>query len=174
VYVLVYPYTNTLFTFEPETVVVTNPVVFSDATQLSGNVSTGWAWTFGDGQTSDVQNPEHAYSTPGEYQVCLTVLTELGCSEEFCDTITVVPAELELPNIVTPNGDAVNDVLEVKYLPFYPDNEIKVYNRWGNIVFQKKNYANDWSPQSVSDGVYFYIVSINGGKEYSQILHVAK
>lgn len=174
VYVLVYPYTTTLFTFEPETVVVTNPVVFSDATQLSGNVPTGWAWTFGDGQTSDVQNPEHAYSTPGEYQVCLTVLTELGCSEEFCDTITVVPAELELPNIVTPNGDAVNDVLEVKYLLFYPDNEIKVYNRWGNIVFQKKNYANDWSPQSVSDGVYFYIVSINGGKEYSQILHVAK
>jgi gliding motility-associated-like protein len=81
---------------------------------------------------------------------------------------------LELPNIVTPNGDAVNDLLEVKYLQFYPENEIKVYNRWGNLVFEKKNYKNDWNAQSVSDGVYFYIVSITGGKEYSQILHVTK
>jgi gliding motility-associated-like protein len=174
VYVLVYPYTNTAFTLEPETVVVSSPVTFSDQTQLNGNASTGWQWTFGDGQTSDVQNPQHTYSAPGEYSVCLTVWTELDCSEEFCDTLTVVPADLELPNIVTPNGDAVNDLLEVKYLQFYPENEIKVYNRWGNLVFEKKNYKNDWNAQSVSDGVYFYIVSITGGKEYSQILHVTK
>lgn len=174
VYVMVYPYTNTLFTFEPETLVVTNPAVFTDQTQLNGNSATGWSWTFGDGQTSETQNPEHAYAAPGAYQVCLTVLTGQGCSQEFCDTITVVPAEIELPNIVTPNDDAVNDLLEVKYLQFFPENEIKVYNRWGNIVFQKKNYMNDWNAKSVSDGVYFYVVSITGGKEYTQILHVAK
>jgi gliding motility-associated-like protein len=172
--VWVYPFTNTNFTFEPETVVVTNTVTFSDQTQLNGNAATGWEWSFGDGQTSNEQNPQHSYAAPGTYQVCLSVITEFGCTQQFCDSVTVIPAELELPNIVTPNDDGVNDLLQVKYLEFYPNNQIKVYNRWGNIVFEKKNYANDWSPKNVSDGVYFYVVSIEGGKEYSEILHVAK
>lgn len=174
IYVWVYPFANTGFTFEPETVAVFNTVAFSDQTVLNGNSATGWEWNFGDGQTSDQQNPQHTYSAPGTYQVCLSVLTEFGCTQQFCDTVTVIPAELELPNIVTPNDDGVNDLLHVKYLEFYPDNQIKVYNRWGNIVFEKKNYANDWSPKNVSDGVYFYVVSVDGGKEYSQILHVTK
>ncbi len=174
IYVMVYPFTTTNFTFEPETVVVTNPVTFSDQTQLNGNPVTGWEWSFGDGQSSGEQNPQHTYGSPGTYQVCLSLITEFGCTQQFCDSITVIPAELELPNIVTPNDDGVNDLLQVKYLEFYPNNQIKVYNRWGNIVFEKKNYANDWSPKNVSDGVYFYVVSIDGGKEYSEILHVAK
>lgn len=174
VYVIVFPFVTSVFSAEPTSAVINTPVIFTDQTLLNGNTATGWEWTFGDGQVSSEQNPQHVYAQPGTYQVCLAVVTELGCSEEICDSITVVPAELELPNIITPNGDNVNDFLAIKYLEFYPANRIKVYNRWGNIVFEKKDYINDWSPKNISDGVYFYVLTLDGGKEYSQILHINK
>jgi PKD repeat protein len=48
----------------------------------------GWAWDFGDGNTSGLQNPVHTYSTSGTYLVCLTVTNVCG-SDTYCDTLTV-------------------------------------------------------------------------------------
>ena len=53
-----------------------------------------WLWDFGDGQTSTQMNPAHVYANPGDYEVCLTVLSLCGDST-LCDSITV---ECEKPN----------------------------------------------------------------------------
>ncbi|MFN8395061.1 MAG: PKD domain-containing protein [Bacteroidia bacterium] len=45
-------------------------------------------WDFGDGLTSLQGNPQHIYAQPGDYLVCLTVITSCG-SNTFCDTVTV-------------------------------------------------------------------------------------
>jgi gliding motility-associated-like protein len=50
--------------------------------------STSWTWTFGDGTTSDLQNPQHTFPTPGLYHVCLTAGNVCGNSIS-CDTILV-------------------------------------------------------------------------------------
>jgi uncharacterized protein (TIGR02145 family)/gliding motility-associated-like protein len=66
---------------------------------------------------------------------------------------------------ISPNGDGKNDyffidckkkgcpdVLEV----CFPENEIVIFNRWGNVVFKAKPYKNDWDAQGLPDGVYYY------------------
>ena len=56
---------------------------------LSANSPTGWEWDFGDGTTSDEQNPQHSYSAPGIYTVCLTASNAQG-ADEACQEVTVV------------------------------------------------------------------------------------
>jgi PKD repeat protein len=46
-----------------------------------------WAWDFGDGGTSNLQNPSHTYNALGGYRVCLTITTTAGCTASFCDSV---------------------------------------------------------------------------------------
>jgi len=72
-----------------------------------------------------------------------------------------------LPNIFTPNGDGFNDV----YVPFeyrYIESiDMKIYNRWGNLVFETTDPDIKWtgvnkdSGNLSSDGVYYYVVKVN-------------
>ena len=55
----------------------------------SNNTITNWSWAFGDGHTSTIQNPTHVYLAIGAYPVCVTVNDTLGCSDTFCDSVTV-------------------------------------------------------------------------------------
>ena len=57
------------------------------------NVST-WSWSFGDGQTSNLQDPTHNYTSPGDYDVTLSIETNDGCTASITHTVTVNP----LPN----------------------------------------------------------------------------
>jgi PKD repeat protein len=57
-------------------------------TDNSSNIPTSWFWDFGDGSTSTAQNPEHTYSAPGDYTVCLTASNSAG-SDMTCMTVSV-------------------------------------------------------------------------------------
>jgi PKD repeat protein len=57
-------------------------------TDLSSNNPASWLWTFGDGTTSEEQNPDHSYAMPGNYEICLTVSSVCG-STTACETIPV-------------------------------------------------------------------------------------
>lgn len=68
-----------------------------DASALSYSFSTvsqaqikTWNWTFGDGKTSDLSNPDHAYDKPGVYEVKCVIATAAGCTETRTTKITVV------------------------------------------------------------------------------------
>lgn len=69
-------------------------------------------------------------------------------------------------NIISPNGDGLNDTWEIVDIQNFPENEVKIYNRWGNLVFDTTGYNNDW--QGTDDngddllaGAYYYVVSLN-------------
>ncbi len=59
-------------------------------TSTSSHDITSHVWTFGDGESSDQNNPHHTYSQPGTYEVCLTIIDNTGCTDTYCQTITVV------------------------------------------------------------------------------------
>ena len=57
----------------------------------SGGVAPStYAWDFGDGNTSNQQYPVHTYSQVGNYTICLSIADANGCTDTFCDTISVV------------------------------------------------------------------------------------
>jgi PKD repeat protein len=53
-------------------------VVFTDTSDKGSADITAWAWAFGDGNTSDEQNPTHTYAAEGTYNVTLTVTSSVG------------------------------------------------------------------------------------------------
>jgi len=67
---------------------------------------------------------------------------------------------LNISNVFTPNGDGMNDTFTIVGLNVYPENEILIFNRWGNTVFQEKNYHNEWTGPGLSEGTYFYILRV--------------
>lgn len=75
---------------------------FTDVSTSSlGNVQS-WAWTFGDGGTSNLQNPSHTYAAPGPYTVSLTVTDITGCTNTFSHVVTINPPISLAPTLTQP------------------------------------------------------------------------
>ena len=129
-----------------------------------------WNWSFGDGNTSDIENPSHSYSEAGNYIITLVVTDELGCADTTSILIVVV-GDIFIPNVVTPNSDNTNDIFLIQNLDITLPSKLIVLNRWGNVVFEIENYQNDWSPINLIDGVYFYQFDYTN-KQYHGFFHV--
>ena len=90
-------------------------------------------------------------------------------------TLGVVLPEKEcltVYNEFSPNGDGVNDVFVIECIEDYPDNKLEVYNRWGNIVYSKDGYHNEWDGTSngretinksreLPDGTYYFVLKLD-------------
>jgi gliding motility-associated-like protein len=172
--VITFPYPDANYSYSPQIVIVNEPVIFSDNTTAFGDSISNWYWSFGDNTFSGSANPSHTYSTPGTYTVCLLAASSLGCPDTICKVIDVIPAEIIPPNIITPNNDSLNDVLEFNYLEFFPNNNLKIFNRWGNLVYEKNGYQNDWNGSGQNDGTYYYVLTINDDKRFSSTLQLIR
>ncbi|MBW4891700.1 gliding motility-associated C-terminal domain-containing protein [Mucilaginibacter sp. HMF5004] len=75
------------------------------------------------------------------------------------DTDTQQISGLMVPNVFTPNGDGVNDTFIIPGLNQYTENELVIINRWGNHVYEKKNYNNEWTGEGLLDGTYYYVLT---------------
>lgn len=67
------------------------------------------------------------------------------------------------PNYFTPNDDGYNDTWSISHLDVYPDFELNVYNRWGQLVHYQHKEFTPWTGKSlgiipVADGAYYYIL----------------
>lgn len=58
-------------------------VNFSDGTTVSNGTIVSWNWSFGDGDSSHVEDPSHCYDQPGDYDVSLSVVSDAGCSSSL-------------------------------------------------------------------------------------------
>lgn len=81
-----------------------------DFIDISSNNPDTYLWDFGDGETSEEQNPNHVYSEPGDYIVCLTVTNDEG-SDMICETVTVVFAPIA-SYTYTDNGEGDVDFMD--------------------------------------------------------------
>ncbi len=120
-----------------------------------------WNWDFGDGTNSNSQNPTHTYTTSGTYTVLLSVTNSAGCTNSIFQVIEILN-DIIIPNVITPNGDGVNDFFTIKTFGL-KEYELTIWNRWGSKVFSSSSATIHWDGKvngnPAPDGVYFYILN---------------
>lgn len=94
-----------------------------------------------------------------------------GCSNADTVRVNVINGNiLFFYNAFTPNGDGDNDVFYIGNIEKYPDNNLKIYNRYGKTIYSATSYLNDWDGKYLGDdvptGVYFYILNDGIDKQY--------
>ena len=173
-HIVVYSKPQPDFVSNPERIMLSDgdPVQFINLTDLSDTYpgeSFLWQWDFGDGgsESSAEMEMSHTYETWGEFLVTLTLTGSNGCESVISHNV-YVDADLEFPNVITPNGDGVNDVFAIKNLNPELDNVLTIYDRWGQKVYEMTNYRTyikdgvlynaetGFAAEHNSDGVYFY------------------
>jgi uncharacterized repeat protein (TIGR01451 family)/gliding motility-associated-like protein len=112
--------------------------------------------------------------TDGKEQTLLNTASVSSKEREMspADNLASVPVRLKvffIPHTITPNGDRSNDTFEIPGLRRYVSNELVIVNRWGDQVFERKNYQNDWGAEGMVSGTYFYILTVTdeAGKQAS-------
>ncbi len=129
---------------------------------VPSNMNIVYQWYEDGAPVSNLSNYIFAQKTPANY----TLKLELGnlCSDEI--QVEVISCELDIPNVITPNGDLSNEMFYIKNLPeSFPNSTLIIYNRWGAKVYSTENYQNDWTGADQSDGVYYYVLILNDGLE---------
>jgi len=71
-------------------------------------------------------------------------------------------------NLLSPNGDGLNDYWKIENIELYPENEVKVFDKSGRIIFSKKGYTNDWDGRiagsSLNEDTYYYLIDFGPGQ----------
>lgn len=217
------------------------PIQFTDKSEATYKPVVRWEWNFGDGTTSDAQNPEHTYAVGGDYQVSLVSTSIKGCMDTSVKTVSIdrfVPfagndtiivkgesvyfnatggsifewspptnlnttssptpigyypdtgqynynvyiksprgcegndsirvwvvgqGSLFIPSAFTPNGDGKNDLLRPFAVGFTKYNYFRVFNRWGELVFDTERIGDGWDGifkgKKADLGTYFWLLS---------------
>ena len=102
--------------------------------------------------------------TAGEYSAVIQ-FNDSGCTNEFISTSVIELESCIFPEGISPNNDMINDYFD---LSSFGVTELNIYNRYGKLVYSKKNYTNEWNGQTndgneLPVGTYFYTVIYEGG-----------
>ncbi|MDF2453371.1 MAG: hypothetical protein K0S26_2875 [Bacteroidota bacterium] len=113
--------------------------------------------------------------TEGVYSIMVTSTDSCGFTDSDMQLIYVLPpCGIEIGNIITPNGDGVNDLFKIKNIEYHPNSSLTIFDRWGRKVFSSSNYANEWKAEGLNDGTYFYILDVPEDKKYNGFVQVLR
>lgn len=166
--VIVYPQPDALFSVFPiGPQLVGVPVAFSDGSATYGGTIATYEWMINGipvGSSAPVMDWTSTW--PGLYVITLTITTTDGCSDTYVMTYEVEGGPITIPNVFSPNGDGENEAFYITNVDHY-NNELKIYSRWGNVVYEATNYKNEWKGSGLSDGTYYYVLYLRDGVEYA-------
>ncbi|MDQ3108977.1 MAG: gliding motility-associated C-terminal domain-containing protein, partial [Bacteroidota bacterium] len=142
--------------------------IFSGMTTTIGGSPTGPAGsTYSWGPSTGLGDPAVANpvaSPLGTTSYTVFVTDANGCTGSDTMNLVVVPV-IDFPNGFTPNGDGINDVWEIDNIYLFPNCQVEVYNRWGELLFSSIGYNPPWDGRfegkDVPVGTYYYIIKLN-------------
>jgi len=107
-----------------------------------------------------------------EYVIC-----QIGGCDTGLVTISITcPDNIFLPQGFSPDGDGMNDKLVFTGLEYFAPASLKIYNRYGTLVYENAEYQNDWggtnmdSDKGLPDGTYFYVLQLSDKRKYNSYL----
>lgn len=116
-------------------------------------------------------------STTAIDEVVYEVCNQIGCDQAMVH-ITTLCDGLVVRNGFSPNDDGVNDKFIIENIVDFPNTQVAVYNRWGNRVYESKDYKNDWKGDfngtALPVGTYFYQVLLENGENLTGYLQISR
>ena len=140
------------------------PVGFHDDSYDNGTNIVKWYWNISDSLISSSADTIITFYSPDELTITHAVIADNGCA----DTVSIfytIKSDLVKTNVISPNGDGINDYLVFPNLGKYETKELVIYNRWGVEIARFEDYYNFWDAYGVPDGVYFYTINLGDGND---------
>ncbi len=135
-----------------------------EASAIGGTGPYYYEWWNG-----STENPINMYLNPGNFSV--TVIDANNCKQDTTFVIANMISEC-IPNVFTPNNDGKNDTWNLDDTFLYEDTEVRIYGKYGRLLFQSFGYYEAWdgtneNGENLPNGIYFYTIDIGHG--YDQI-----
>lgn len=133
------------------------------AAVTGGQLPIQYEWSDAAGQTTAtaIGLSEDVYS--------VTVTDDIGCTLGFLATVEPTEDCLFIADAITPNGDGINDRWVVGGLEFYPESQVEVFNRWGQLIFRAKPGTTWWdgtfNGAALPASDYYYVIQVETGAE---------
>jgi gliding motility-associated-like protein len=156
-FISVYPVPQPDFTVDPQIGFIEIGSLFQSTYTQS---PATWSWNFGDGSPiisgGDKQQYNYAYPVSGKFRVTHSIETQYGCKDSITKDYLVI-VDIVIPNVFTPNEDGTNDFFVIEGIEMLDNCVLKIFNRWGRLVYKSENYKNDWDGKGMAQGVYYYV-----------------
>ena len=179
-YICVEDYPIADFSYTPQ-----NPTsIFSEVEFINNSLgATQYEWTFGDGNTSNQENPSNDYgNNPEDYNVMLVAISPFGCADTALSTIRVIEDLIYyVPNTFTPDNNGVNEIFKPVFTSgFNPlSYKLLIFNRWGEVLFESYDSDIGWdgtygadNDQVVKDGTYVWKIEFRRKDNDERIMRV--
>jgi PKD repeat protein len=148
----VYPKAEPYFT---DTVCANLTICFTDSS--NSVLATNWFWTFGDGNTSTLQNPTHTYGSAGSYTVSLVTQSSYGCSEYYSKTVNI-PNTLGLNSVINSTIQGISIINNTLYINTTQPLQYTIYSVSGQVIAQGNAAPQQGVIQLntvLANGIYF-------------------
>lgn len=157
--------------------------VLTTSNQSTG--ATSYIWSFGDGQSSTLAEPQHLFTYLGSFQVQLVAISDQGCMDTaYSYSEVTTDADVVFPSAFTPNLDGSNggfyDETSMENNVFFPytsgvtEYRLEIYNRWGQVIFVSEDVKLGWdgyfNGKLCQQDVYIWkaFIKMNNGKKFEK------
>lgn len=137
-----------------------------------------WSVMQGNGIFSDQGSPTSTFSDIAEGTNILVWSVENGACQ-LSDEMNITLFDFPEERGVSPNNDGVNDVLILPGIKSFPGTAVRIYTRWGSLVWESENYDDDWggtnqAGTALPDDTYFYTIELPEGQQYKGFIFLKR
>ena len=179
-YICVDSYPIADFSYTPQ-----NPTsTFSEVNFNNSSLgAVDYEWYFGDGNTSNQENPSNDYGEePENYNVTLVAISQFGCTDTAYSIVRVIEDLIYyVPNTFTPDNNGVNET----FMPVFTSGfnplsyKLLIFNRWGEVLFESNDASVGWdgtygvgSEEIVKDGTYVWKIEFRKKDDDERVMRV--
>ncbi|WP_170137926.1 cadherin domain-containing protein [Chitinophaga dinghuensis] len=146
-----------------------NPVPAGSIVHLTASGGVSYQWGEAPGIVDGKNTPTLTLKPEASNTYLVTVTNSNGCTVTTDFKLEVSgEVQVEATNLITPNGDGINDRWMVKNISRYPNNEVRIFDRAGRMVYNRRGYANEWDGKlnghQLAEGTYYYILELGNGQ----------